>query len=172
MIRKRLGGVLRRLLPKKIIPPQTFRYQKPDDSEEFGRAIVRLCDTGAVRGSVHVVRRNGAEHLHSHETVDGFWMVLSGVVRFYGDNDKSLGEFSAMEGILVPRHNRYRFESVGDEDAEMLQVLHIDSKRGFQRENHEKKRFNKKRDLKLYDGRTDEAGARSRGGESHESSTP
>lgn len=107
-----------------------------------------------MRGSVHVVRKGGEEHLHSHESVDGFWMVLSGKVRFYADGEKLLGEFSAMEGIYIPRNNRYWFESAGDEDAELLQVLHIDPKRGFKRSNHEKQKFDKKRHLKWYDGRT------------------
>ncbi|MDZ7842042.1 MAG: hypothetical protein U5R46_14670 [Gammaproteobacteria bacterium] len=152
-LRKLAERLARRLRPVVTTPPQTFRYRKPEEDEKGKREIVLLCEIPSMRGSVHVVRKGGEEHLHSHETVDGFWMVLSGHVRFYGDGNRVLGDLHEMEGILLPRNNRYWFESVGEGDAEVLQVLHIDAKRGFQRKNHEKRKFDRQRELKWYDGR-------------------
>lgn len=154
MFRKFVVKIIRRFKPLVARPPQTFRYRKPAEHEKGLREIVRLCEIQSMRGSVHVVRKGGEEHLHSHETVDGFWMVLTGHVRFYGDGSRVLGDLGAMEGILLPRNNRYWFESVGDDDAEVLQVLHIDPKRGFLRKNHEKRKYDVKSGLKWFDGRT------------------
>lgn len=155
MFRKLAVELIRRITPVVVAPPQTFRYRKPGEQEKGKREIVRLCEIQSMRGSVHVVRKGGEEHLHSHQTVDGFWMVLSGHVRFYGGGHRLLGDLGAMEGILLPRNNRYWFESVGDDDAEVLQVLHIDPKQGFRRENYEKRKYDVKSGLKWFDGRTD-----------------
>lgn len=64
----------------------------------------------------------GKTNLHSHSSVDGFWMVLSGRVRFYGEDDVVLGEFGKHEGVMIPRNFKYWFESVGSEPLELLQV--------------------------------------------------
>lgn len=121
----------------RTIRPQTFSYKKPASSQQGKREVVKLCQLPTMRGSVHIIRRGGGEHLHSHKTVDGFWMVLSGRVAFYTKDDKLLGEFGPMEGVLIPRNNRYWFESLGDTDAEILQLLQVDAQRGFEREDHE-----------------------------------
>lgn len=156
MIRRFLTRVARIITRKKskIVCPQRFSYSKPPVKEGIKRDIVSLCKTKSMRGSVHVIRKGGEERLHSHETVDGFWMVLSGKVRFHGDEGRLLGEFNAMEGILVPRNNRYWFESVGTEDAELLQVLRIDSEKGFQRENLEEPKFVWEESVRKHDART------------------
>jgi len=96
----------------------------------------------------------GAEHLHSHATVDGFWMVITGRVRFYGDAGRVLGEFGPMEGIMLPRGNRYGFESISDGDSEVLQVLGIDARKGFQRDDHQRPRYDQSSGLKWFDART------------------
>ncbi|MEM1112482.1 MAG: hypothetical protein AAGI11_11300 [Pseudomonadota bacterium] len=122
---------------KRPIRPQAFTYQKPTPENDSKREIVRLCQTPGLRGAVHVIRTGGGENLHSHSTVDGFWMVLSGRVAFYGDDDHCFGEFGPLEGILMPKQNRYRFECMTEGDAEILQLLHIDEQQGFKREEHE-----------------------------------
>jgi hypothetical protein len=64
-------------------------------------------------------------------------MVLSGRVAFYGDGGVCFGELGPHEGILMPRGNRYWFEALGEEDAEIIQILHIDQEMGFRRQDHE-----------------------------------
>jgi len=105
-----------------------------------------------MRGAVHVLRRGGEENLHSHKSVDGFWMVLSGKVAFYGEDGVRFGEFGPHEGIMMPRNNAYWFESVGDEDAEILQVLQFDDDQGFVREDHEDPKFDRNKIKMFYGG--------------------
>lgn len=134
-------------------PVQTFRYSKPDREPNSKKEIVLLCKSKRMRGAVHIVRQGGEEHLHSHKTVDGFWMVLAGRVRFHGEGDTVIGEFGPMEGVLVPRNTRYWFESTGPEESELLQVLGFDAGRGFQRDDHASPNFDRKA-IRWIDGRT------------------
>ena len=106
--------------------PQTFKYDKPE-VKSAGKGIVRLCQTDIIRGAVQVVRKgDGDNNLHSHTGMDGFWMVLKGRVRYYGPGDEILGEFGPHEGIVMPRNAQYWFQSIGDEDLEILQVVSFD----------------------------------------------
>lgn len=105
--------------------PQKFSYRKPA-GRTSGKGIVSLCQTDIIRGAVQVVREGGDNNLHSHTGMDGFWMVLSGRVRFYGPGDEVLGEFGRHEGIVMPRNAPYWFESCGDEELELLQVVAFD----------------------------------------------
>lgn len=113
--------------PKNAAPraPQKFSYVKPTE-QKTGKAIVSLCQTDIIRGAVQIVREGGDNNLHSHTGMDGFWMVLKGRVRFYGPGDEVLGEFGPHEGIVMPRNAQYWFESCGDEDLELLQVVAFD----------------------------------------------
>ena len=154
-MKKIIYKLYKKYVKPSVTPPQTFSYRKPDAHPDSKRDIVGLCGLRNMRGAVHVVRRGGEEHLHSHQTVDGLWMVLNGKVRFWADGDEMLGEFGPMEGILVPRRNRYRFEIVGDQDAELLQVLSIDSSRGFERQDYEEQRFDRESQIRRISGRTD-----------------
>lgn len=99
----------------------SFRYTKPDKVGS-GKAIVRLGKGGRVRGLVQLVKDSGENNLHYHTDADSLWFVLKGRVRFYGAGDKLLGEFGPNEGIITPSYFRYWFESVGEEDLELLQV--------------------------------------------------
>lgn len=102
-----------------VIP---YSYKKPS---EIGAAKgrVNLCKTEAIRGVVQIVKKNGGENnLHYHTNSDSFWMVLKGRVRFYGPDNKLIGEFGPHEGTSTPRYSRYWFENAGEEDAELLQV--------------------------------------------------
>lgn len=98
---------------------RTFKYETP--ASEANKQIVRLARTDRMFVGVQVVRTGGENNLHSHPNMDGFWMVLHGRVRFYGDGDVVLGEFGPMEGVLIPRGFKYWFESVGEEILELLQ---------------------------------------------------
>jgi mannose-6-phosphate isomerase-like protein (cupin superfamily) len=106
-------------------PPQTFRYVKPTGQEK-AKAIVSLCQTDIIRGAVQVIREGGDNNLHSHTGMDGFWMVLKGRARWYGPGNQILGEFGPHEGIVMPRNAQYWFESCGDEELELLQVVAFD----------------------------------------------
>lgn len=154
MLRKAVSRLARAIVPrKKKNRPQPFRYTKPEPNKKSKRDIVTLYNSKSMRGAVHVLRADSSEHLHSHETVDGFWMVLGGKVRFHGEGGAILGEFKAMEGIVLPRDNLYWFERVGNDEAELLQVLNIDPKKGFRRENFEEPKLNWKEDVRKFDGR-------------------
>jgi mannose-6-phosphate isomerase-like protein (cupin superfamily) len=100
---------------------QVFKYEKPEDMPGQ-KAIVQLAGSDLIRGRVQVVREGGENNLHSHRGMDGFWMVLSGTVRFYGPGDELIGEFGKHEGILIPRGEQYWFESASDEELELLQM--------------------------------------------------
>ncbi len=119
------GRQARRPRKQRPRPPQTFKYQKPP-AQDTAKAIVGLCQTDIIRGAVQVIKQGGDNNLHSHTGMDGFWMVLKGRVRYYGPGDEVLGEFGVHEGIVMPRGAQYWFESVGDEDLELLQVVAFD----------------------------------------------
>jgi len=128
--------------------PQLFRYRKPAAERQGTKEVVVLCQSPTMRGSLLVVRRGGGEHLHSLRSVDGFWMVLSGKVASCGEGNVLFGELGPCEGIMMPRNDRYWFESVGEGDAEIIQVLHFDRDKGFEREDHEKPKFGRD-DIKM-----------------------
>jgi mannose-6-phosphate isomerase-like protein (cupin superfamily) len=108
---------------EKFIKP--FKYEKPETEFRGGkgeRVIVNLGRTDIVRGMVHVFKSGGEGSLHYHTTIDSFWFVLKGKVRFYDKDDALLGEFGTHQGLLMPRGARYWFEQVGDEALELLHV--------------------------------------------------
>lgn len=138
-------------LKQRIVRPQPFIYKKPEPRPGGKWEVVRLCQTRGVRGSIHIIRKGGGENMHSHDSVDGFWMILSGRVSFFGDGDEKLGEFGPLEGILMPRGNRYRFENIGEGDAEIIQVLRLNEQKGWDREDHEEPIIDKS-DIPVYYG--------------------
>jgi len=100
----------------------TFSYARPEEITA-GKALVRLARSEVLKSWVQVVKGNGGENnLHYHRGSDTFWMVLKGRVRFYGPDDVVIGEFGPYEGTITPQYSRYWFESVGEEDLELLQV--------------------------------------------------
>ncbi|MEO5672802.1 MAG: cupin domain-containing protein [Ramlibacter sp.] len=107
---------------------QVFKYTKPalPDGPYEGKVITRLARTDRMLANVQVLKSGGENNLHSHKHLDGFWMVLAGRVRFYGDDDVVIAELGPREGILVPRNFKYWFESIGDETLELLQVESFD----------------------------------------------
>ena len=109
-------------------PPraQLFKYTKPDDSGTKRRHIVWLARTDRIVANMQVLKDGGENSLHSHKHLDGFWMVLGGRCRFYGEGDVVIADLSKHEGIMVPRGFKYWFESVGEEPLELLQVEAFD----------------------------------------------
>ena len=101
-------------------PPHTFKYAPPP--AEQGKTIVWLARTDRLIADVQVLMDGGETNLHSHSHLDGFWMVLSGRVRFYGEGDTLIADLGKHEGVLLPRGTKYWFESVGAEPLEILQI--------------------------------------------------
>lgn len=101
---------------------KTFSYVRPADGYVHGKAMALLGRTDIVKGVVQVVKQGGENNLHYHSKIDSFWFVLKGRVRFYGPGDVLIGEFGPHEGMITPRGARYWFESVGEDELELLQV--------------------------------------------------
>jgi mannose-6-phosphate isomerase-like protein (cupin superfamily) len=98
-----------------------FKYEKPAKYDRK-KVSVRLAQGDLVRGMIQVAKEGGENNLHYHANVDGFWMVLSGKVRFYGPGDTLIAELGPREGLVIPRYARYWFENAGDEELEILLV--------------------------------------------------
>jgi mannose-6-phosphate isomerase-like protein (cupin superfamily) len=107
------------------ITPTVFKYTKPET--EKNKTFIKLAWTNRIFANVQILKRGGENDMHSHQSLDGFWMVLKGRARFYGKDDsehgeKIIAELGPMEGILIPRNFFYWFEAVEGEDLELLQV--------------------------------------------------
>jgi len=85
---------------------------------------------------IKVIRSGGETNLHSHTALDGFWFVLSGRARFYGEGDKLIADLGPHEGVLIPRGLPYWFEAAGDEVLELLQVESVDKRVESRRIDH------------------------------------
>jgi len=101
-----------------------FRYEGLPSHRNTTRSKshVVLGKTDLYRASVQIVRGGGANNLHSHTGNDGFWFVLSGRARFYGEGDELYAELGPNEGIVMPRNTPYWFEPAGDAE---LEILHL-----------------------------------------------
>jgi mannose-6-phosphate isomerase-like protein (cupin superfamily) len=105
---------------------QVFKYDKPADSPR-SKSVVRLARTDYLNAHVQVVKEGGENNLHSHPNQDGFYYVLAGRARFYGEGDTVLAEVGKNEGVLIPKNFPYWFESSGTEPLELL-LVHANSK--------------------------------------------
>lgn len=101
------------------ISPYAFKYELPEGNK--ARSIVWLCRTDKLLADVQVLRSGGETNLHAHPHLDGFWFVLSGRARFYGEDDL-IGDVGPNEGVLLPRGTKYWFEAVGPEPLQVLQI--------------------------------------------------
>jgi mannose-6-phosphate isomerase-like protein (cupin superfamily) len=104
--------------------PVAFRYTKPEITKD--KTIARLCRSDIMYASVQVIARGGENNMHAHSAQDGFWMVLKGRAKFYGEGDVLVAELGPNEGVLIPRGVQYWFESSSAEILEILQVESID----------------------------------------------
>jgi mannose-6-phosphate isomerase-like protein (cupin superfamily) len=107
-----------------------FRYETPTLAPEEVKRVSVVCESDIVTLLVQLVKSGGENNLHYHTNSETCWMVLRGRARFYGPNGKILGELGPYEGILMPGGSRYRFEKVGDEDLEILQMVGHDKSKG------------------------------------------
>jgi mannose-6-phosphate isomerase-like protein (cupin superfamily) len=99
---------------------RVFKYERPEMRAR--KTFVKLARTDRMMAYVQVLSSGGENNLHSHGHLDGFWMVLKGRARFYGEGDKVLADLGPHEGILLPRNFKYWFESSSPEPLELLQI--------------------------------------------------
>ena len=109
--------------------PQIFKYQPDPETVSAnivakGHSTFPLCKTDLVNASISI-RKEGEKQLHFHTGNDGFWMVMDGRARFYGEGDAVIAELGKHEGILIPRGFRYWFGNISDQP---LQILHVAAK--------------------------------------------
>jgi quercetin dioxygenase-like cupin family protein len=101
----------------------SFGFARPDVVIPAGKKLhVKLAGTDSCRASVQILNQGGENNLHYHPNMDLIYMVLKGRVRFYGPGNTVVGEYGVHEGVLLPENSRYWFESVGDEEAHLLQI--------------------------------------------------
>ena len=122
--------------PVSPAPVQVFSFQKQPRDDAL-KQIFQLVKTDTLRVSIQVIQKDFQENLHSHNGLDGFWLVLKGRIAFFGSNNEVLGEFGPMEGIFIPENNRYRYAVVGNENLEILQVINMPRGSGWDRKEHE-----------------------------------
>ena len=103
--------------------PQLFSYQRPENDR--AKNLTVLCKTEMLSADMQLVREGGENKLHSHTASDGFFMVLQGNVKFYGEGDVLVAELGPHEGAVMPHGFKYWFESSG---TETLQLLHVAAK--------------------------------------------
>jgi mannose-6-phosphate isomerase-like protein (cupin superfamily) len=101
---------------------QPFAFKRPDHVAERAKTYVRLAVSKLVLSEMHIVPEGGANNLHYHTGEDGFWMVLQGRARFHGP-DGPIGEYGPYEGVLIPHHARYWFETA--DPRQELHLLHV-----------------------------------------------
>ena len=99
---------------------QRFSYERPDNDR--AKNLTPLCQTDRLWADMQLVKEGGENKLHSHTVSDGFFMVIQGAAKFYGEGDVLLAELGAQEGVVMPHGFKYWFESSG---TEPLQLLHV-----------------------------------------------
>ena len=97
-----------------------FSFSNPGETET--KARVKLAVTDFIRAEVQILGPGGGNNLHTHSGNDGFWLVLSGLLRFYGEGPDPIAELGPMQGALVPHGTKYWFEPGSEEQVELLHV--------------------------------------------------
>ena len=102
----------------------SFAFKKPeiDYATQKKKIHIKLAGTNSVRASIQILNKGGENNLHYHPNMDLIYMVLKGRIKFYGPEDKVIGDYGPNEGLLLPENARYWFESVGDEEAWLMQI--------------------------------------------------
>lgn len=109
------------LMPKHERKFQIFRYSAPELNSGKRRAMARLCTTDTTMAAIRKFADGGETVMHSHDNLDGFWMVLSGRASFL-DAEGVDHEVGPLEGVMIPRDTPYAFRSIGQEPLQILQV--------------------------------------------------
>lgn len=104
---------------------KVVRYKAPAEIKR-SRSFVPLVRSDIMIAMVQIISKGGEQELHSHGAFDGFWFVLRGRAKFYGEGDIIIADIGEHEGIFIPRDFLYWFESSGDQPLEILQLEAID----------------------------------------------
>ena len=108
---------------------ETFRYDGPDAPQVRKRGergdSHDLITNERVISTIQIMKKGQGNSMHSHTDQDGYWFVLTGRARFHGIGEEILAEVGANEGVYVPHHTRYWFESVDDEPLQILRVSQL-----------------------------------------------
>jgi uncharacterized RmlC-like cupin family protein len=67
------------------------------------RGISTLAATNVLSAIVQTLAPGARQGLHAHGSYDGFYFVLAGRARFYGQNNELFAEIGPHEAVLVPR---------------------------------------------------------------------
>lgn len=105
--------------------PSISTYRTPDAEQRAGRkkVVVHMAGTDTIRPMVQCVAPKGGDtNLHAHPNTDGYWFVLTGTSRWYGEDDEVLADLGPMESIMVPAGTKYWFEATGEVPLEILHV--------------------------------------------------
>ena len=102
--------------------PVVFKYEKPELTEGKPKKIINLARSDVLRATAQLVTEGGENMLHYHKSDDGFFMVMEGRCRFYGEGGTIIADLGKHEGVLIPRGLVYSFESLGSEPMEILRV--------------------------------------------------
>jgi mannose-6-phosphate isomerase-like protein (cupin superfamily) len=100
----------------------SFNPPKVEFATAKKKVHIKLAGTNSCRASIQILHKGGENNLHYHPNMDLIYMVLKGRIKFYGPGDKLIGDYGANEGLLLPENSRYWFESVGDEEAWLMQI--------------------------------------------------
>src|SRR3546814_12509013 len=84
---------------------KVFSYRPPQEMKRK-RAFVPMVRSDIMFAMVQIIKEGGEQELHSHGGQDGFWFVLRGSARFYGERDVELGT------LQQPRSEGRRVEKV------------------------------------------------------------
>jgi mannose-6-phosphate isomerase-like protein (cupin superfamily) len=99
-----------------------FHYDKPV-IEDKPKVVVPLARSSTFNFHMQVAHDGGETNLHAHAAMESMWLVLKGRIRFYDGDESKFGEYGPLEGIHIPRAAPYWFESVGDEDLEVMHIM-------------------------------------------------
>ena len=81
-----------------------------------------MAETDNVISTVQIFEKGVHNNLHMHLVEDGYWFVLGGRVRFYGEGETVIAELGQHQGVLIPAGTKYWFEGISDEPLEILRV--------------------------------------------------
>lgn len=101
--------------------PQVFKYEYPKE-EITAKKVIPLVRSDILGAGMQIVVDGGETNLHAHSGNDGFWLVIEGRARFYGEGDELIADVGKLEGVLIPRGFLYWFESSGDVPLQILRV--------------------------------------------------
>ena len=102
---------------------KVIRIKKPETKGDEPRDVVVQYRTPLISVLNQWVRQGGEDNLHYHTNGDTFWMVLKGRARYYTKGDVLLADLGPHECIVIPAGSRYWFETSGEEELELLQVV-------------------------------------------------